>query len=457
MYAIVDIETTGGYAAANGITEIAIVLHDGQSVTGRFETLINPCQPIPPYISAMTGISQSMADQAPSFADVAQQIYLLLHDKVFVAHNVNFDYSFIKAHLKEAGFDLHCRKLCTIRLSRKIFPGLPGYGLGKLSQSLDVQIQDRHRAGGDADATARIFDLLLKHDREQYIQKSLQRNSKEWILPPNVPREQFEKLPNSPGVYFFHDKKGKVLYTGKAANIRSRVNSHFSNDSDSRQKQNFMRFVHGISFRLCGTELMAAILESVEIKKKWPVFNTAQKRREDVFGIFQFEDQNGYMRLAIDRNRKGLNPLFTFHYLVDGHAILRKLVRTHRLCPRLCFLQKDESPCHNNPSHQEPLCLGACRQEESALTYNKRVQNARDELCRQPSYAILDKGINGNDRSCILVQKGCYYGMGFVPDNLEPQTIETLLPYLEKQNENSFIRNLLAGYVARFPQKVRFL
>ena len=191
MYAIVDIETTGSYAAANGITEISIHVHDGTAVTEKFETLINPGQPIPYFIQTMTGITDKMVATAPAFAAVAEKIYNILQGKIFIAHNVSFDYSFVNSHLKECGFDLNSKKLCTVRLSRKIFPGFPSYGLGKLCQSLGIKINDRHRAGGDTEATVKIFELLLQNDKEQHLQKSLQRNSKEAILPPNVPKEQF--------------------------------------------------------------------------------------------------------------------------------------------------------------------------------------------------------------------------------------------------------------------------
>jgi DNA polymerase-3 subunit epsilon len=335
----VDIETTGSYAAANGITEISIHVFDGERVVEKFETLINPCQPIPRYIQAFTGINDEMVSAAPKFEEVADRVFNLLQDKIFIAHNVNFDYSFIKGHLNECGFDLSAKKLCTVRLSRKIFPGLPSYSLGNLCHSLDITINSRHRAGGDTEATVKVFELLLKNDKEQHIQKSLLRNSKEQVLPPNVPKDHFERLPYSPGVYYFHNEKGKVIYVGKATNIRYRVNSHFSNNSESRQKQNFLRHTHAISFQSCATELIACILESTEIKKLWPVFNYSQKRFENVYGIFTYEDQLGYTRLAIEKNKKQLTPVCTFHYLVDGHAMLRKIMREHELCPKLCFMQ----------------------------------------------------------------------------------------------------------------------
>lgn len=453
MYAIVDIETTGSYAAANGITEISIHVFDGTTVVEKFESLINPGQPIPYYIQAMTGITDKMVAGAPRFEEVAEKVFSILHDKIFIAHNVNFDYSFIKAHLKESGFDLNSKKLCTVRLSRKIFPGLPSYSLGKLCQSLGITIYDRHRAGGDTAATVQVFQLLLQNDREQHIQKSLQRNSKESVLPPNVPKEHFEKLPYTPGVYFFHNEKGKVVYVGKANNIRYRVNSHFSNNSQSRQKQNFMQHVHAISYQTCGTELMACIMESAEIKKRWPVFNSSQKRWEDIYGIYMYEDQNGYLRLAIDKNRKRLNPVYTFHYLVDGHAIIRKLIIDHQLCPKLCFIQKDTGKCE---SMNEGHCKGACEQKEQAQLYNKRVLKATASLRRQPSFAIVDKGVNGDDQSCILVLEGVFYGMGYLPSDIQITDPVMLKDHLTVYRENSFIRNLVHGYAARFPEKVLF-
>src|SRR6185437_2393670 len=148
MYAIVDIETTGSYAANNGITELAIVLYDGNKIVDRFESLVNPQMPIPRYIQVLTGILPEMMESAPLFSEMADRVYTLLKDAVFVAHNVNFDYSFIKFHLESCGYSLNSKKLCTVRLSRKLFPGLAGYSLGKLCRELNIPLENRHRAGG---------------------------------------------------------------------------------------------------------------------------------------------------------------------------------------------------------------------------------------------------------------------------------------------------------------------
>jgi DNA polymerase III subunit epsilon len=454
MYAIVDIETTGTYSAANGITEISIRVFDGEKVIEKFETLINPCQAIPRYIQAMTGITDEMAENAPKFEDVAENIYTILQNKVFIAHSVNFDYSFVKGHLAACGFDLNCKKLCTVRLSRKIIPGEVSYSLGNLCHSLGIKINDRHRAGGDAEATVKLFQLLLANDKHNFIQKSLQRNSKEQALPPNVSKSDFDKLPYTPGVYYFHNEKGKVIYVGKAKNIRYRVNSHFSNNSESRQKQNFMRHIHSISYESCGTELMASIMESSEIKKLWPIFNQSQKRWEDVYGIFMFEDQNGYTRLAIEKNKKYLTPVYTFHYLVDGHAILRKLIEEFHLCPKLCFMQTGDAAC---TGLQEEKCKGACERKESPENYNTRVAEAIQSLDTQTSYVIFDKGIGSTDQSVILVEKGKLSGMGYLPENVQITDPAAIKDFIKPYKENSYIRNLLTGYAAKNPSRVIML
>lgn len=453
MYAIVDIETTGTYAAANGITEISILVTDGKKVVDKFESLVNPCQPIPRYIQSFTGITDDMVAEAPHFEEIAEAVYTLLHDKIFIAHNVNFDFSFIKAGLAANGFSFNPKKLCTVRLSRKIFPGLPSYSLGNLCQSLEIKILNRHRAGGDAAATVRIFHKLLKNDKEEHIQKSLLRNSKESMLPPNVPKEQFDKLPSAPGVYYFHNAKGKIIYVGKALNIRNRVISHFNSGLESRQKQNFIRHTFSISFQPCATELIAVILETSEIKRLWPIYNTSQKRWEDVYGIFPFEDQNGYLRLAIEKNKKYLTPAHRFHYLVDGHAVMRKLIKEFQLCPKLCFMQTGNEPCAGTGVQK---CNGACEQEELKGDYNRRVNAAIESLNIKLSYAILDKGREEDERSCILVINGNLAGIGYLPDIVQINDLEMLQDYIKPVKENIFLQNLLAGFVAKNPDKIFF-
>lgn len=304
MYAIVDIETTGGHASANGITEIAIYIHDGNRVIRHYTTLINPQQKIPLYITALTGISNAMVASAPTFNEVAAEIHDILQHNIFVAHNVNFDFSFIRHHLLEAGLTLNVKKLCTVRLSRKVFTGLASYSLGNLCRSLCIEIENRHRADGDARATVILFDKILQAEGISHINHMLKRSSSEQWLPVNLERSVIDKLPAGPGVYYFHDNKGKVIYVGKAINVKKRVGSHFTHNDPGNRRQHFLRLVCNITSTVCSSELHALVLESTEIKRLWPKYNYSQKQPAQKYGLYSFEDNRGYIRLAIDKKKK---------------------------------------------------------------------------------------------------------------------------------------------------------
>ncbi|MGN6416022.1 MAG: exonuclease domain-containing protein [Pseudobacter sp.] len=455
MYAIVDIETTGGHAAGNDITEIAIVLHDGEKIVQRFESLVKPDRNIPYYIQSLTGISNEMVAGAPRFEELAGTVHGLLKDCVFIAHNVNFDYSFVKHHLSAAGFELETQKLCTVRLSRKIFPGLPSYSLGNLCREFGISNEQRHRAGGDADATVRLFEHLLLNDAAAHIGQSVKKKSAEQSLPPHLPKECIDRLPYTPGVYYFHDQKGKVVYVGKAKNLKYRVRSHFTHNGAGKQRQDFLRNIHDISFEETGTELMAFILESIEIKKLWPEYNRSQKRFTPSFGLYRYEDRNGYMRLAIDKQKKHLQPLYTFNLLIEGHRLMRKMMEAFHLCPKLCFVQTDHSACIGVEGHP---CLGACEQKEPVDIYNNRVEEAIVYLEQLlPSFAIVGEGKSRGERSCILMEKGRFYGMGYLPEDAAVTDLDSMKQWLTRYSENDYIRGLVYQHVDRYPaQKFQF-
>jgi DNA polymerase-3 subunit epsilon len=449
MYAIVDIETTGGHASANGITEVAICIHDGKKITQRFSTLVNPGRDIPIFIRALTGITNEMVQDAPPFEDVAADIYHLLHGKIFVAHNVNFDFSFIRYHLAAAGYDLQCSKLCTVRLGRKIMPGMPSYSLGKLCRHLGIDNESRHRAAGDAEATAQLFSLLLQSDTANHIKEALKQRSREQVLPANLPKKDIDQLPFSPGVYYFHDQKGKVIYVGKARNIKKRVCSHFSGNNPGLQRQEFLRNIHHVSYQDCGTELIAFVLEAVEIKRLWPKYNRSLKRFEHAYGLYTFEDQSGYLRLAVDKRRKLTSPLYTCNSLLDGRNLLLRLIDDFELCPKFCFIQTNNGPC---TGANEQLC--ACAGHETVEDYNKKVNRAIDELKQAlPTFAIRDEGRKNDEHSCILVEKGQFYGMGYISHYFNADNLEQLKNFLTPYPSNDYIRNMVANYAIKYPER----
>jgi DNA polymerase-3 subunit epsilon len=445
MYAIVDIETTGGYAENHRVTEIAIFHHDGFRITDEFHTLINPGRNVPQFITGLTGITTEMVREAPSFEEVAEEIHSWLKEKVFVAHNAHFDYSFIKKELEEVGIAWSPKKLCTVRLSRKIVPGLHSYSLGRLAESLGIKIPNRHRAGGDAHATAQIFSVLLKRDQSGVIEKALKRNSGETILPPNLPKEDFDKLPARAGVYYFHDARGQVIYVGKAINIKKRIAGHFTGEAREWNRSNIRNEIHRISFELTGNELIALILESQEIRRLWPKYNLAQKFKSEEWGIYDYEDRNGYLRFVVNVVNKGARPLITFSSKGDAWNFLWEKVKEFELCPKLSGLQLAKGLCF---SHQSGTCKGGCEGVESSKRYNKRAQKAVDSFFEKgETVAIIGKGRKVEEKSVVLVENGNYLGYGFMAHNESISNLESAKSYIKLSKENRVVQNLINSYL----------
>lgn len=442
MYAIVDIETTGGYASAHGITEIAVYVHDGEKIIQHFETLINPNQSIPRYIQSLTGISDEMVAAAPQFTEVADTLYELLNDKVFIAHNVNFDYSFVKHHLKAAGFDLTAKKLCTVRLSRKVFPGLPSYSLGNLCRSLQLPITNRHRAGGDAKATVKLLEYCLANNGDLHIQQMLKKTSAEQWLPPRLTKEDIQQLPNCPGVYYFLDAKDKVVYVGKAVNLRKRVSSHFTHNDADRKRQNFLRTICKVKFTTCATELEAIVLESSEIRKLWPKYNVSQKQPQQKYALYMFEDNRGYLRLAIDKKKKNFPSLYNFNLLHEGLVMLKKMMEEFELHEKLCFIDKTAFT-EKDISFLDPPHL-----------YNGKVKKALEALDEQlPTFAVLDDGKKPDEQLCLLVERGNFWGMGYLPASQQINSIDEVKSFLQPYADNDTIRNSIYSFVEQHPSK----
>ncbi len=450
MYAIVDIETTGGNASSGNITEIAIVITDGKIILDSFESLVNPMQPIPTFIQHLTGISDEMVADAPVFGQIAEKVHDLLCDKIFIAHNVNFDYSFVTHQLSQHGFRLQSGKACTVRLSRKVFPDLPSYSLGNVCRSLGIKVSNRHRAMGDATATASLFLMLMENDQENHLHGMLKKGSRESYLPMHLNTEEIERMPNTPGIYYFHDIKGKIIYVGKAKRLQKRVISHFSNNAVTGRKQELLRVVTKISYRECGNELMASVYESMEIKRLWPRFNRSQKKFEQRYGICSFYDQRGINRLAIVKKKKNIILHASFPFQLDGNRILNRLARTHGLCPKMCFLQQEHVECLGI---EENFCCGICKNETDHLSYNKKVSKAIKELANEaPSVVVFGQGRNDEELSCVMIGKNDFLATGFISKKTRKQSPKRLATLLEPGISNEYIRSLIIRHAELYPE-----
>ncbi len=444
LYAIVDLETTGGFASDNEIIEVAVAIHDGQKVLNRYETLLNPGRKIPPYIIGFTGISDEMVAGAPTFRDIAYELYQLLEGKVFVAHNVNFDYSFLQRSFADAGIDFRSKRVCTVRLSRKILPGFRSYSLGNLCEQLGINLSNAHRAGGDCEATSVLFSKLVAKDHDGHIDQSIKRNSGEVNLPPNLSRNTFDNLPMTPGVYYMHDEKGKVIYVGKAINIKKRIAGHFNGKNDSERKQNFFREIHDISFELCGNELLSLLREAEEIKRLWPKYNRAMKRQDLRFGLYDFEDRSGVLNLGIDRIRRYSKPVISFSNMFEARAYLEELIRLNSLERLYCGMEKMDWV------DGEAIPKRRLEKKPEIKEYNRRVTEALEAIREnRESFALFGRGRDPEEQSVILVQEGRYRGYGFVHREFPVQGMADLDPHIREVPEYAESLWLIKSYLNR--------
>lgn len=416
--------------------------HDGKKIVDEFHSLINPEQHLPPYITKLTGITDEMLEDAPRFYEVAKEIMLFTRDSIFVAHNVGFDYGFVREEFKSLGADFSRPKLCTVRMSRRIIPGHVSYSLGNLCQSLGIEIIGRHRARGDAEATVKLFELLLQNDREGIIAKAVKRHSREATLPPNLPTEVFDKIPEDTGVYYFHDAKGKVIYVGKAIDIRKRVLSHFT---DKKKRLSFLDQIHDITWTVTGGELIALLLESDEIKKLYPVFNQAQKRSSGSFGLFHYEDKGGIQRLHLGRKQNTLQPVAAFKSFEAGRSYVMEMVRKYELCPKCCGVQKTPGPCFD---FQIKKCKGVCAGKEEVEIYNKRVAEALSDLLEElGDRIIIDRGRRPEEKAIVVVEKGVYKGFGYLDRETPIASVAEASEYITPYKDNADVRKILRAWL----------
>lgn len=450
LYAIVDLETTGGRPEFDRVMEVGVVITDGQRIIETYETLVNPGREIPPFIQGMTGIYPDMVAEAPSFDEVAEVLFEMLQGKIFIAHNVNFDYHFLRHHFHLLNFPFNAKRLCTVRYARKVVPGLPSYSLGKLCKNLDIVVNGRHRALGDATATAELFHLLYSTDSDDHLSNLLKGNNKELNLPPNVSLENYLQLPELPGVYYFLDEHSKPLYVGKAKDIKKRVNSHLHKDLKHKDMKGLFERIDRIEHEVTGSELIAYLLESHEIKRLQPPFNVAQLRRNLVYYLSNYIDQNGYQRLALQRGVPPDNALGVFRSLPQARSMLYRFVKEHQLCERLSGLLPVQHACGSSQ------CLGACEGKEPPKWYNQRLLDALDFFQhKEHCLLIVGKGRHPEEKSVVCLEYGKLLGYGYIEDMEAPTDPDTIKPFLTPMPESSEVQQIIQRHLQTLhPQEV---
>lgn len=444
MYAILDIETTGGKYNEEGITEIAIYKYNGHEVVDQFISLINPEREIQPFVVNLTGINSSMLRNAPKFYEVAKRIVEITKDCIVVAHNAKFDNRILKTEFKRLGFDFDRRTLCTVELAKDLIPGQTSYSLGKLVRSLGIPVTDRHRASGDALATVKLFKMLLDKDTtKNIIQQSIRLNPKHQLEPRHI--DIIEQIPSITGVYYMHKADGEIIYIGKSNNIKKRINQHFTNTNQKSKK--IQQHVATVTYEATGSELVALLKESEEIKRNKPIYNRALRRHVFTHALYNFKDENNYINLKIDVVDGRKKPITTFSNRQSGKSFITKAVEEYNLCQKLTGLYKTKTSCFN---YDIKTCNGACIEKELPEIYNERVE----ALIHKNSYknknmVIIDKGRDVDERSAILIENGVFKGLGYFNLNYQINNIEILESIITPMENNRDTQHIIQSYLRK--------
>ena len=385
-----------------------------------------------------------MLRNAPKFYEVAKRIVEITEDSILVAHNAQFDYRILKTEFKRLGFKFERETLCTVELSKDLIPDQKSYSLGKLTRALGIPVSDRHRAAGDAQATVKLFQMLMDKDSgKQIIQESIRLEPKYQLEPRHI--DIIEKLPSITGVYYIHKANGEIIYIGKSKNIKKRINQHFTSPSPKAKK--IQLEVATVTYEATGSELVALLKESEEIKRNKPIFNRALRRTVFTHALYSFNDDNGYINLKIDKADGRKNPITTFSNRQSAKSFLFKTVEEYNLCQKLTGLYDTKSNCFN---YSIKTCEGACIQEESSEIYNRRVSN----LIEKNSYnnknmVIIDRGRDIDERSAILIENGIFRGLGFFSLNYQITNIEVLKSFITPMDNNRDTQHIIQNYIRR--------
>jgi DNA polymerase-3 subunit epsilon len=445
MFAIIDIETTGGNAKSDKITDICIIIHDGLSVVEKFTSLINPERYISPYITKLTGINNDMVKDAPKFYEIAKKIIEITEGKIFVAHNVEFDYGFIRQEFKSLGYTYEREKLCTVKLSRKLLPGFNSYSLGNICTRLGIENNARHRAEGDAVATSELFNILLAEKNKNKLFQKQGIEELNSLRIDKVKENIIKKLPEETGIYYFLDKNNSVIYVGKSKNIRNRGLSHLTATAVKTKKM--LLHLYDIDYQITGSELVSLILENNEIKRILPFYNRSNKIPFFTHHLY-FVNNNNVLSFEITDQYSGKeNVIKSFPNYFSAREYLNKIITEYHLCLRYCGIDDNNGPCFN---YQIRECFGICHGEESKEDYNKRALTLiQDFLYPFPNLIITEEGRHPYELCFIKIIQNKYYGYIYLDKSEIPNDPYYLFESIKKGERNLDTDLIVLGYIKK--------
>lgn len=444
MYAILDIETTGGKYNEEGITEIAIYKFDGHNIVDQFSSLVNPEKPIQPFVVNLTGINNEMLRHAPKFYEIAKRVIEITDGCIMVAHNALFDNRILTTEFDRLGYHFEKETLCTVELAKKLIPDMPSYSLGKLVRSLGIPLSDRHRAQGDAKATVALFKMLLAKDTsKEIITETLRKDPKLQIAPKLL--DIIENTPSETGVYYMHNEDGKVIYIGKSRNLKKRLMQHFT--GENRKSKKIQLDVKSVTFEKTGNELIALLKESEEVKQNKPIYNRGPRQILFTHQLTSFVDAEGYINLKIEKADARKKAIVTFSNYQQAKTSVFKITEENQLCQNLTGLNNSDKVCFNYAIKE---CYGACIGKESIEEYNDRIKVFLERFSYEnQNMIIIDRGREIEERSVILIENGIYKGYGFYNLNYQINNPEILKSIINPMHNNRDAQHIIHNYLRK--------
>lgn len=424
MFAVIDIETTGGNPSAEKIIEIAILIFDGNKIIQEYSTLVNPEKTISPFISTFTGITNHMVKDAPKFEEIAQTVLEITHGHIFVAHNVKFDYNFIKHEFKQIDIEYSRRTLDTVLLSRKTFPQFRSHSLGNICRDLGISIDNRHRALGDAKATVELLKKIIAQYNDNFLEEVVQDDIKKLNLPPNLSPKAIENLSEEAGVIFFLNQQNDIIAVHAAKNIKEYLFKMYKEKSFDRYKKLLHQETHDISFEITGNDLLANLLTENYIQKHIPRYNKVQKHYSFNVGMYIDIDEEGYYKLSVKVLDEEEEPIIKFTSKLKAERMLNQILNASRLGP---IFKKIDSRFHYNQ-----------RLEEILAKYKYPHQR----------FFIFLHGRSGQEKCAINILDGNLIGYTF----FEPsyiQNVEELVDSLRPIQEYSNTKKDIITYIRK--------
>jgi DNA polymerase III subunit epsilon len=443
----VDIETNGLNHIRGRVIEVAAIRIEEGRVVREFNQLIDPGAPLPQFITNLTGITETDLQGAPLFVAVADELLEVMQGAIFVAHNVRFDYSFLKQEFRRIGKQFSPRQLCTVRLSRALYPTQRSHKLQSLIDRHGFAADHRHRAYDDAYVLWQFLQHVYKEFGPTTLEQAITKQLKKPSLPKGLSPEMLTNLPEATGVYIFEDETGAPIYVGKSVNIKKRVASHFVRDTENVGEFKIAQSVRNIRYHETKGELDALLLESQLVKELLPLHNKLLRRVEGVIIAKKVPNEHGYMTVHLEESSPSditshQNILAVYSRRSHARNALDAMQRDYTLCPKLLGLEKAKGACF---LHQLKRCNGACAQKEPATVYNARVSDAfyRQQIASWPfegPVLMQDKNYQG---AGLIVDKWCVLGRIQQEEDCEP--VVSPLPRAFDLDAYNILRSYLAA------------